>query len=277
MSDIFCHIGLRKTGTTFLQDRFFPALSGIKYLGKTEFQYPQFLMDIHYLDDYAFNKRLPAIKEEVAELISMDANVLFSSEAFTNTGVINQQMLRLKSIIEDINIIVTVRDPIDMLLSHYILNIMERGHYLPLMETVELGRRTFDQVRKKTLYLPDFFIEETIETLSALFGPNKIKIYRYEDIFSDPLNFIIDFTGFTSTSFDNLSVGIFKEKKNGSGSFGKVIAKRQQNFYEHVSNLVDKPNKLGNLKLKYYGQEFLTKSDRKFLEQYFSGKTLGYY
>ena len=33
MSDIFCHIGLRKTGTTFLQDRFFPALSG-KIFGK---------------------------------------------------------------------------------------------------------------------------------------------------------------------------------------------------------------------------------------------------
>ena len=34
---IFFHVGLGKTGTTFLQDRFFPKLEGIDYLPRNKY------------------------------------------------------------------------------------------------------------------------------------------------------------------------------------------------------------------------------------------------
>ena len=71
---VYVHIGLERTATTWLQNMIFNSHPEINYLGKTSENYPKWLIEWQYLDDYTFNKSVSRIKERIRESVEKSKN-----------------------------------------------------------------------------------------------------------------------------------------------------------------------------------------------------------
>jgi hypothetical protein len=204
-TELFIHVGIRKSATTWLQSRVFPRLSGVNYLGKTEALYPKWLLDWHYLDDFAFEDARAQLSSELAGELRPGIN-LISSEAFTNTGVIWQQAHRIAALWPAARIIVTLRDPLEVILSHYRLDVMDGIHVRPLEECLDWSRTPYDLMKRRPIYLPDLFFGEMVGLYQRLFGANRVQVLRYERLKSDPSGFVNQLVEFVGCTVDSQSV-----------------------------------------------------------------------
>ena len=118
MKSIFIHVGIAKSATTWMQNVLFSNQNGLNYLGKDENNYPEWLIDWAHLDDFEFNKRKSDLIATFQKKIKNGINLL-SSESFTNKGAIFNIANRIKFIAPNAKIIITLRDPINTIFSHY--------------------------------------------------------------------------------------------------------------------------------------------------------------
>src|SRR5687768_11966365 len=96
-NSIYIHMGYGRTGTTWLQDKVFPIIPGLRYLGKREGDYPDWLINWNYLDRLVLPRETDSIRDHINKAREV-ANVLISSEAFTQTGGIVDQIERIKAV-----------------------------------------------------------------------------------------------------------------------------------------------------------------------------------
>ncbi len=198
----FIHVGYGKTATTWLQNKLFTQLSSDIYLGKTESSFPQWLLDINYLDDYKFVQNKTRIKEYVSTY-SKKNSILVSSEAFTNFGQLYNQQQRILTCFENPSIICTIRQPVSWLLSNYKYCVMHEGFSRPLRHYLDFGqnRTPYALEKRPPFYIPDLFYNETIGMYRNLFGENNVLVLYYEDFCSNPLAFISQLNKFTGFDF----------------------------------------------------------------------------
>jgi hypothetical protein len=188
-NNIYIHLGYGRTGTTWLQDKVFPAISGLHYLGKREGDYPEWMINWNYLDRLIFPKEINSIRGQINKAREF-AKVLISSEAFTQTGGIVDQIERIKAVIEFPKIILVIRDPVDLVVSKY-RRLYKVGFLKDRIEQyLDYSPRPFDLVRRKRLYLHDYVFPLVIERLFQEFRPQNTLVLKYELLAKEPRAFV---------------------------------------------------------------------------------------
>jgi hypothetical protein len=130
MSGIVIHIGLPKTGTTTLQKKVFPCLSGVNYLGKIIPSYSfvsSRIQDAIYSTfsaDSAIIDPVENLAESVAEFRKSSGakkTLLISTESFAHPGTRDLGVVarRLSSAFPDARILVSIRAQEDLVLSWF--------------------------------------------------------------------------------------------------------------------------------------------------------------
>lgn len=276
--ELFIHMGLGKTGTTFLQERVFSRHSAINYLGKTEDKFPDWLIDWHYWDDYAFIKNNYIIKEKLNSLLCSYKVNLISSEPFTGLGgMFYKQAHRIKHIAPKAKIIIVLRDPIEIILSFYKFNVERENWFLALEEVIDWKRAPLVFYKRKPIYLPDLFFDEIIEVYETLFGKEKICILKYEDMVNAPKVFFEELSEFVGVSFNLSEVDVVK-KINKSVDEKAIPLIRAQNIHKHIQNICPSISEkiTVNEILKNINDEIISEELKIRLQNYFKGKSCYY-
>lgn len=279
MIDLVIHVGIRKSATTWLQEKLFPELSGIHYLGKTEADYPRWLINWHYLDDFEFARRAPEIRDAAVSAMKTGVCNVISSEAFTNTAATWSQAQRIKQLFPHARILVTLRDPIDTLISHYKLDVVEGTYHLPLEHYLDWERTPYDLVKRKPIYLPDFYYDEMIGLYEALFGAKNVCVLRYEDMMGSPEQYFSELGSFIQTNCSEIAGRNLSVKANAGQTSDAVRRGRAKNLtamlrahYPSLDSIADERKVIGDIDGTIMPGDLRTR-----LKTYFNGRCHGYY
>jgi len=272
------HIGLGKTGSTFLQDEIFNKISNINYLGKKTGEYQKWLINLHYLDDYIFNKEQKDISREILNLLDEEKINLISSETFTRPGgEIFSQAKRIKNIFDDAKILLVLREPIDAILSFYKYNVSQGNITSKLSNSIDITRTPMVFYKRKPIYLPDFYYDEIINIYTDFFGSENICILKYEDLKNNPSEFFTELSTFIEIELD---INDIKEKLNikvnSSPSEDTINTLRARTLYKKLKEEFPKSTiKLEDIKVE--NNLIMSEKLRIKLVENLKGKCFGYY
>lgn len=121
---VYLHVGLQKTASTFLQNKLFPNVSGISYVGRPYTQESDAFNSLQYADDALYSsdalaKELKLIKQNIGNTPLLISDELFSGYLFY--GMINRCIIasRLGEIIPEAEVILFLRGQADLIDSLY--------------------------------------------------------------------------------------------------------------------------------------------------------------
>jgi len=165
---LFLHVGLHKTGTSFLQQRIFPRLTNTQYVhGRT------------------------TVREALTAKGPAQSNILLSSEAWSGNPYsgrwidqFERNMQFIKEIFPDAYILIGFRNHKGLLLSLYKQYLHEGG-------TKKLSAFFDEKQDTGILKKRDMLFRVRLEILERLFK-NKVFIYWYEEIRSRLDDFLLD-------------------------------------------------------------------------------------
>ncbi len=123
--EVFIHIGMPRSASTFLQREVFPKLESHQFLGLEQSYYSHAFNKLQFADQSFYNP------EEVREYVNQftESKLLLSNESFVGQSVYfnhsnrTRTCLRLKEIFPQANIILILRNQIDLLTSMYNINL----------------------------------------------------------------------------------------------------------------------------------------------------------
>lgn len=280
VKDLVIHVGFRKTATTWMQDILFPKLD-LNYIGKTSSLYPKWLINWHYADDFYFDQKKEEIHDKLISVLKKDRCNLLSSEAFTNTASIYSQAYRIKSIYPDSRILVTLRDPVEMVFSHYRDDINEGDCHVNIEDWIDWKRTPYVLNKRKAIYLPDFFFNESINLYEKIFGQENVCILKIEDMHRKRDIFFSNLFNFLGIYDEIPGVDLLKERVNVSIKNKEDLEKiKIFNFKQYakkyfagitISTLYPQISNNSNEKISD------KKELQKKLAKYYKGKSYGYY
>lgn len=281
MKNIFIHTGYIKTGTTWLQNLVFNNHDDINYLGKTEDNYPEWLINWHYFDDCFFDQNHNQITEIINSQIIENKINLISSEAFTLPGgQLFNQAKRIKQVVDNPKIILTLRNPLDLIYSYY-KDDMNNGDYLFEFEyCLDWKRTPHVFYKRKPIYLPDFFFNESIDIYKNLFGENNLCVLKFEDMISNPELFFIQLGVFMGLNFNIETIREnLKNKLNKSPEVGDIPSRRAENMLLFLQqHFPGSEKRIATSDLLPEHQSVKISPDmRARLEDYFKGKCYDYF
>lgn len=273
------HVGAGKTGTTFLQEEVFSKHKDINYLGKSKAIDTGWLISLQYSDDFLFDKKKQEFKTSIHQLFDTDRVNLLSSEAFISRGgVYYNQSRRICEVFDDPKIIITLRDPLDAIVSFYKYNVMQGNIAAPLEESIDWKRTPMVFFKRKPIYLPDFYYDEIISSYRDLVGEENLCVLRYEDMLSNPENFFSqlgDFVGGIKFDIDSIKKEL-KTKVNKSPENADINKLRAKNIYMKMKQLFPE-SKVGIEDIVYDDTPVIGEKLRSRLEEKLRGKCFGYY
>nr|MDA3788857.1 sulfotransferase domain-containing protein [Desulfobacula sp.] len=120
----YFHVGYGKTATSWLQEIIFSKHEEINYLGKYKSEFPKWILEWSYLDDFMFEEKKGLIKNQLTSLLINEKANLISSESFLRMGSMVNQAKRIKAIAPKSKIIIVLRNPIEIIKSFYKYNVM---------------------------------------------------------------------------------------------------------------------------------------------------------
>ena len=275
---IFIHVGKGKTGTSYLQDVFFSSHEEINFLGKTKHKYPQWLIEWHYLDDIQFKKEIYNIKNVLNKKLSTQKVNILSSEAFSMVGYSYQQALRIKQIVPDAKIILTLRNPIDSIESFYKYSVLHDNFTSNIEDLIEFTRTPMVFYKRKPIYIADFFYDEIIEIYHELFGKSNVLILKYEDMKNNPNKFFNNLSNFLSIKINMKQIKkSLQIKVNTSPSSKEIFTIKQLNNFQQINSVLS-PNAISLHDIPLNNDSTIITDDLKVkLEQTLKGKCFGYY
>lgn len=277
---IFLHIGFPRTGTTFLQEKFFSNQETINFLGKP-----------WTVKGYDFHNNYLKIEEKIFTLNDKDFE--FEKENFINffklylndkkVNIFSQEdLLRVtkfelkngvnfKKVITryytifsnlgDTYLFFFIRSHTEMLLSSYIQNyeIWEKYEF----SIKELINTLYKKENEKNLILNNFKYFEIHEIIKNI-APNKFKMFIYEDFKLSNHQFLINLTKFLNIKYESLNK--FNDQKINTSSKSKSIPsiifllknkiinyKIKKKFLENIKSIVVFIK--NQIKIKIYGNK----------------------
>ncbi|HEX5116910.1 MAG TPA: sulfotransferase [Pseudonocardiaceae bacterium] len=214
MRDVILHVGIHRTGTTFLQKHYFPFLEGVHFVHQEVYSDPpadsttgllKRIVDTNplFLDLAAEQEALErslAPAEQSTVVISMEQWFGSLWYGFYN-NLDNSQ--KFKYLFPEARIILTIRRQ-DMLLESLYRQIL-RGYAYPTVDTflnladgrfleLDQGHRSFPSVSPRTLDFYPYF-----RNYSSLFGEENVLVLPFERMIQDPDGFFETLCGFIGT------------------------------------------------------------------------------
>lgn len=118
---LILHGGYAKTATTYLQEHIFPRLDGIAYLGRNvpddpNNAYSEWAYDFIRNERFSFQKLVSELPSKVEPML-MSHEVIFRPSHF---DVLIKRLGAIQQHVEDVKIIVSIRNQTDLIFSRYI-------------------------------------------------------------------------------------------------------------------------------------------------------------
>lgn len=279
--DLVIHVGYGRTGTTWLQEEVFPRATGAHYLGKSKAEFPRWLIDWSYLDDPEFERRLPEIRARLEDSCRADVVNVVSSEAFTRGGSeISRQAGRIAAVAPHAKILMTVRDPVELITSTYGYCVAHEGFYLPLVDCLDWNRAPMAFFKRRPIHVPDFYFSESVAAFEAALEPDRVHVLRYEALRRDPAAFLAEMTERTGIRVGaDVANDIGRLRVNASPRKENLAALRRENLVRHLGVAAGGLGLDVRIRVEDHEDDegSLTPELRDALVASFSGKTLGYY
>ena len=185
--NVVIHVGLHKTGSSFLQRHFFPSLPGVQFVDRVAGH--KFLDYLRWEDDFVYSAaEARKIFDACCGRRQPGAVVLLSDEQYygmpyNGCALRKRNVDRLAAIFPKSRIVVVLRNPRDMLESLYLQYIKAGG---------SANWRQFLEYRREFLFVSNAYFQYGyyIQYLHGLFGKDRVVVQLYEDFRSDPAAFL---------------------------------------------------------------------------------------
>lgn len=213
---LYLHIGFHKTGSTWLQDKVFPAFPGVQYLGigGQKALSPW----LRWLRDSELHEPMPNFdmlsNSKVNKFLYSDERL--SGHMMTGSGA-GALPLKIKNLPVDVSVIIVVRNQADMYESVYRQYIWEGG------ELNFLKFSNLDGVDRDILWMNRLDYYSLIKFYQNTLGSNRVLVLAYEQLKQDPIQFLKEITDFIGIK--DIDHNIFLKIKGRNVSVG---------FYEHT-------------------------------------------
>ncbi len=233
MKLLFIHLGFQKTGSTFLQQEFFPYLKKINYMNKKYLNGKRsFVGDLLSLLELDLNTSQINSFRKKYNLVNLSSKNLLSNESllgnpWNENSFLSREkrIIRLKKIFSGFNlkIILCVRDKKTLYKSLYSQYVHEGG-----------TKKEIDFIKPQKLFFNKFFDKDkAFALLKKHFSKKDIFIVSYEDFRQDKNCFLESLVGFL-----DVAMPYYKDVKTNVGVKGwKLKVLRFLNkFFKSVHN-----------------------------------------
>jgi hypothetical protein len=190
---VFFHVGLAKTGTTYLQHKFFPKLRGIKYIQRTKYRNFKYVKIIKKTD---FDKYL--ISNEFDRQLK-------------------QEIENIASVYPHAKIIIVLRRHDSWIASQYKRRI-KNGYSFSFGEFIDLDE---DQGFWKQ---EDLYFFPMLKMIESKFKSRPLVLF-YHDLREDPYLFLEKISKFLGTTFDKESIDLSPKHRSFNEKQLKIIRK----------------------------------------------------
>lgn len=197
---IYLHVGLHKTGSTFLQNEVFPGLINYNLITRPHTQYLRFFNELQYADRQTFySKYTPEmIKTYINGDVIISDEALLGKPVGLSSNMRYEIINRLHYIFPDATILLSIRNQWDMMKSHY-------GQYLKQPFGVRLPEDFFANVDEGEDL--EMLKNASLESARLKYDMNN---YRYV---LDQLDYSA-LLGALTDKFNNVEVLLFEDLRN---------------------------------------------------------------
>nr|MDA3791281.1 hypothetical protein [Desulfobacula sp.] len=159
--------------------------------------------------------------------------------------------------------------------------VMREGLFLPLENCISWRRTPFVFYKRKSVYIPHFFYNETIETYNKLFGIDRVCVLKYEDIQANLFQFFRQLETFMNIRFNLDVLGekqkikinpSISERRISEQRYKNIINYFQENFPGFTKGKINYEDLVHDLE-----QAIIPPDLNEKLERAFSGKAYDYF
>lgn len=181
------HVGYHKTGTTWFQDIFYPAVRNRPYIPRSIVR-AAFLAPGALEFDPACARQILGAHADHA--ILCEENLTGGLHNGGLAGNLSKDVARrIKATLPDAQIVLFVRDPVAMIASAWVQYVKGGGTYG--LRRYLFGRDQFSPVAPEQDEAPGFRLthfdyHRLVAHYDALFGAERVHVFRYEDFRADP-------------------------------------------------------------------------------------------
>ncbi len=185
MAKAIVHVGYPKTGSTWFQQCLYPYVSNWNYLHRDKFRKL-------VTDSLPFQFEL----DENGKRYFANSNTIVCDEGIIggNPFIAAESLHRIKSVFEEVRIVLFIRNQPDMLVSKY-------SQYIYKNKGTESAKRFFGsdpywhRVHNFQRFQPEYlYYHSVINYLNNLFGRSHVFVYLFEDFVENPKAFIDKFS-----------------------------------------------------------------------------------
>ncbi|CAM8659621.1 sulfotransferase [Sphingobium sp.] len=184
------HIGYHKTGTTWFQDSFYPAIRNRRYIPRATVRAAFLDAGALHFDPAAARRRLGDAPDD---MILCEENLTGGLHNGGLAGNLSKDVAdRIRRTLPDAQIVIFVRDPLSAIVSAWLQYVKGGGTFG--LKRYLFGRDSLSPVAPERDEAPGFRLDhfDTIRLIAhydALFGPDRVHVFRYEDFRADPRGF----------------------------------------------------------------------------------------
>ncbi len=273
------HVGFGKAASSWLQDVMFNGHPNLNYLGRSCGNYPDWLIKLHYLDDYRFEQERPEISKRVRALLSPDRVNLLSSENFVNPSSIYSQAKRIRETFGSPRIMIVLRHPVSLLESLYKHWVREGLWSLPFEDYLDWSRTPFALPKRKPIFLPDYFYDEVLDYYHRLFSEPDVLVVKYEELVASPTCFMERVGAFLGVLFEDVEARALTKVLEGLPA-ESVAARRKENMAAFLGRFYEDGAEVGAglVDERIIGRErVITQDARDRLDAFFAPRCSAYY
>jgi len=195
---IYLHIGIQRTGTTFLQEEVFPNIKEINFVERKK-EIITILMSIEQYNHEIVSKKIYShIQQNKINLISEEN--IYCGYMWTKEDNRFEKIEKIKQFFPNAKIIFGIRGKTDLLLSWY-------KKYVACG-----GVLSFKEYQKKVINIENLNFWPYVKCLFEYFGEKNVYIYKFENMKKDIHSFVDGICRFLGVETPN-----FKNRKRNVG------------------------------------------------------------
>ncbi len=238
MKDYFIHIGMPRTGTTFLQKKVFPNIDNHHFYNIEYTYYSRAFQRMIYADDTLYNPAefKKAIDELKGDKIILSNELLVGQSLFMHYGNRSQIARRLQEAMPNATIVLYIRNQLDILKSLYLISVnwketksLEDFIWFPGRELTlddyhdknidDLSSHLYYNTHESHEHVEGYLYKPLIDLYKSLFP--KVEIVLYEDFATEPKTVLNQLEKLFGQEFNNEVRSAFLDKKPVHKSIGK--------------------------------------------------------